>query len=209
MHALVDWYLGFKQWYFGQLSTGGYPLIVLLMVMESSVVPIPSEVVVPQTAYLAHLEGRLSPVGIWLAATLGSLIGATIMYWGARWAGRPLVLRFGRFVLVSPSKLESAEAWCARFGPAGVFIARLVPVIRHLIGIPTGILRMNFWRYAAYTVAGSAVWCAVLTGVGVYVGNNPQEVHKVGAVVIVAALFLGGMYFVLARRSKVGVDPAV
>lgn len=209
MHQLAVWYLEFKGWYLGSLATGGYPLVVLLMAMESSIIPIPAEVVVPQAAYLAHVQGRLTPAGVWLAATVGSWIGAAVMYWASRWAGRPLVVKYGPYVLVSHAKLEHAENWCARFGPFGVFIARLLPVIRHLIGIPAGILRLDFLRYSLYTIAGSALWCAVLTGLGVYAGNNPQDIHKVTLAVVAAAAVLAGVYLLLARRAKVGVDPAV
>ncbi len=79
------------------------------------------------------------------------------MYWASRLAGRPLVMRFGKYVLISPQKVEGAERWAAKFGAFGIFAARLLPVVRHLIGIPAGIVRMNFWTYSLYTLVGSAL----------------------------------------------------
>lgn len=190
----------FRQWYMGSLAQGGYPLIVLLMAMESSIIPIPAELVVPQAAYLAHVQGNLTPVGVALAATLGSWLGATIMYWGSRWVGRPLIMRFGRYILIPQAKVEHAERWTARFGPVGVFISRLVPVIRHLIGIPAGILRLGYGRYSLYTIAGSLIWCSVLTAAGVIFGRSP-DLRTLTALVAGLALIMGGLYYFLVYRG--------
>ena len=114
---LIDWYLN-------SLDTGGYPLIALLMAIESSILPLPSELVIPPAAHLAHTKGNLSMTGIVIAGTIGSWIGATVMYWVSRLAGRPLVLRYGRYVLITADKVEGAERWAARFGSPGIFISR-------------------------------------------------------------------------------------
>src|ERR1041385_6027951 len=121
--GLIDWYLG-------ALETGGYPLVVLLMAIESSIVPLPSEVIIPPAAHLAHSTGKLSLAGIVLAGAIGSWLGATVMYWAARLAGRPLVLRYGRYAMISPEKVEGAERWAAHYGAMGIFISRLLPVDR-------------------------------------------------------------------------------
>ena len=168
LKPLLDWYLG-------ALDTGGHGLVALLMMIESTVVPIPSEVVIPPAAHFAHTTGKLSLWGIVLAGTLGSWAGATIMYWAARWAGRPLAMKYGRYFLVSPEKIEGAERWAAKFGAAGIFVSRLLPVVRHLIGIPAGIVRMNYWVYSAFTLLGSAAWCTVLCWIGVKMGADLQE----------------------------------
>ena len=126
-------------WYLGALKTGGYPLVVLLMTMESSILPLPSEVVIPPAAHLAYTNQiPLSLWGIVVAGALGSWLGATIMYWASRLAGRPLVMRYGRLVLITPEKIEGAERWTAHYGAMGIFISRMLPVVRHLIGIPAG-----------------------------------------------------------------------
>jgi membrane protein DedA with SNARE-associated domain len=144
---------GLIDWYMGALGTGGYPLIVLLMAMESSILPLPSEVVIPPAAHLAQSQGKLSVIGIIIAGTIGSWLGATVMYWLARVAGRPLVLRYGPMFLISREKIEGAERWAANFGSMGVFISRLLPVVRHLIGIPAGIVRMDYRLFSVFTVA--------------------------------------------------------
>ena len=131
-------------WYQSTLDSLGYVGVAALMAMESTVLPIPSELVIPFAAQRAHASGHLSLAGIVIAGGLGSWIGATIMYWASRWAGRPLVLRYGRYFLVPESKVHAAELWARTFGSAGVLVARLLPVVRHLIGIPMGIVEMDF-----------------------------------------------------------------
>ena len=195
----------FSDWYLSTLSQGGYWLIAGLMALESTIVPIPSEVIVPPAAYLAHTQGQLSFVGVVLAGTAGSWLGASVMYWAARLLGRPVITRFGRYVGIGQAKLELAERWCAHYGAAGVFLSRLLPVIRHLIGIPTGILRMDFRRYALATVAGSLLWCTVLAWLGTTVGRHPEllagSLHRFFALVLVVAGVLGTLYYVFVRRA--------
>ena len=197
LKSLIDWYLA-------ALDQGGYPLIVLLMAIESSIVPLPSELVIPPAAILAHNQGRFNMIGIVIAATLGSWIGATVMYWASRWLGRPLVLRYGKYFFVTEEKIHAAEQWAAHFGSIGVFLARLLPVVRHLIGIPMGIVKMNFKLYSLFTVIGSAIWCSVLCWVGVMAGNDRQllegNLHRftlwfVGCLAAIAIL-----YYFLVRR---------
>ena len=174
------------------------------MALESTFVPIPSEAIIPPAAYLAHTEGRMSLLGIILAGTAGSWVGAASMYWAARLLGRPLVLRFGRYVGISPSKVELAEAWAARYESAGVFFSRLLPVIRHLIGIPVGILRMDFRWYALATLAGSLLWCSVLAWLGETIGQHPElltgSLHRFFAIVLGAAALLAALYYFFVQR---------
>lgn len=151
--------------WFGWVLHGGYLGIIVLMAMESSIFPVPSEIVIPPAAFLAA-RGDLSYTGVILAGTLGSYLGAAITYWISRSVGRAFVLRFGKYFFISPDKLERAELWLARYEAGGVFFARLLPVIRHLISIPAGIIRMNFWIFSLVTIVGSAIWCAVLTYLG-------------------------------------------
>jgi membrane protein DedA with SNARE-associated domain len=143
----------------------GYLGIVLLMAMESSIFPVPSEIVIPPAAFLAA-RGDLSMSGVIIAGTVGSYLGSAVTYWIARAVGRPLIVRFGRLFFLSPDKLARAEAWLIRYEAGGVFFARLLPVIRHLISIPAGIVRMNFAIFSMVTIVGSAVWCSVLAYFG-------------------------------------------
>lgn len=194
---LIDWYLA-------ALDSGGYPLIMLLMAIESSFLPLPSELVIPPAALLIE-TGRFSITGIVLAGAIGSWIGATVMYWGSRLIGRPLVLRYGHYFLVPPEKVLAAERWAAQYGSAGVFISRLLPVIRHLIGIPFGIVRMNYWRYSLYTLLGSGLWCLVLTYVGIAAGNDAAlmagDLHRITLWIAGGAVVLGLLYYFFVHRA--------
>src|SRR3990172_13170548 len=179
----------------------GYPGIILLMAMESSIFPVPSELVIPPAAYWAA-QGRYSFWGVVLAGTIGSYIGAGATYWVARGIGRPLVVRYGKFVFCPETKLLRAERWLARYEAGGVFFARLLPVVRHLIGIPAGIVRMDFRVYMAMTVAGSALWCGVLAWFGARViGDRPQLLDHPDQMILVLkakALWFVGLALALA-----------
>lgn len=192
-------------WYMATLQTGGYPLIALLMAVESSIVPLPSEVVIPPAAHLAYTgQIPLSLAGVVIAGTIGSWIGATLMYWAARVAGRPLVIRYGKYFFISPDKVAGAERWAAHYGSMGIFMSRLLPVVRHLIGIPAGIVRMNFLKYSIYTLIGSGIWCAVLCWLGIKMGQDESlmagELHRISLWLGGTMLVLGGVYYFFVHR---------
>ena len=199
-------------WYMARLAEGGYLLVGLLMAMESSIVPLPSEVIIPPAAYLAH-TGKLSLglPGIVIAGTIGSWLGATLMYWAARLASRPLVMRYGRYLLISGEKVEGAERWAAHYGALGIFISRLLPVVRHLIGIPAGIVRLNYKVFSLYTLLGSALWCAVLCWVGIKMGQDEKlmrgELHRVSLWLGGAMLVVGTMYYLFVHRQMKKKEP--
>ena len=158
MHQLLNtWF----EW----VQNGGYFGIIVLMAMESSIFPVPSEIVIPPAAFLAA-QGRLNFLGVVVAGTVGSYLGAAITYWVSRWLGRPFVRRYGKYFFVSEEKLERAEVWLARYEAGGVFFARLLPVIRHLISIPAGIVQMRFGLFSVVTLVGSGLWCYILALLG-------------------------------------------
>ena len=198
LKSLIDWYLT-------KLTTGGYPLIALLMAIESSVVPLPSELIIPPAAHLAYThQSGLGMIGIVIAGTLGSWIGASLMYWASRVAGRPLVLRFGPYVMISARKIEGAERWASHYGSMGIFISRLLPVVRHLIGIPAGIVRMNYRLFSAYTLLGSGLWCGVLCYIGIKMGQDQElmkgRAHRISLWLGAAMLVLGTVYYFFVHR---------
>jgi membrane protein DedA with SNARE-associated domain len=176
------------------------------MALESTLVPIPSEVIIPPAAYLAHTRGEFSFIGVVLSGAAGSWVGASLMYWAARLLGYPLIVRFGRYIGLGRAKLELAERWCTHYGSPGVFFSRLLPVIRHLIGIPTGILRMDFRWYALATLLGSLLWCTVLAWLGRAVGEHPEllagSLHRFFALVLAVAGILGLLYYVFVQRAS-------
>jgi membrane protein DedA with SNARE-associated domain len=155
------------QIWFGWVSDWGYLGVILLMAMESSIIPVPSEVVIPPAAYLAA-QGKMSFWGVVLAGTFGSWLGAAITYWVAYWIGRAVILKWGKWIHITPEKLERAEHFVHRYEAGGIFFARLLPVIRHLISIPAGIIKMNFATFSAMTVVGSFAWCTVLAWFGTH-----------------------------------------
>lgn len=192
-------------WYTQALSNGGYPLVALLMAAESSVLPLPSEVIIPPAAHLAHTgQIPLSVAGIVIAGTIGSWVGATLMYWAARLAGRPLFVRYGGLVFITPEKIEGAENWSQHYGSMGIFISRLLPVVRHLIGIPAGVVRMNYKLFSLFTVLGSGIWCSVLCYVGIKMGQDEKlmkgELHRITLWLGGAMLVLGGLYYFFVHR---------
>jgi membrane protein DedA with SNARE-associated domain len=167
----------FVQWLLDTLARLGYPGIVALMAMESSVIPLPSELVMPPAGYLAA-KGQLDPWLVLLAGTVGSVVGALANYWAAVWVGEPLLRRYGKYVLVSERSLDRSEAFFRRHGEIGTLIGRVIPVVRHLISIPAGISRMRIGRFVLFTALGAGAWCAVLTWIGWVIGQHSGELTQ-------------------------------
>ncbi|HTL73698.1 MAG TPA: DedA family protein [bacterium] len=206
MHELIQ---RLNDWYSHALQSGGYPLVAFMMAIESSVFPLPSEIVIPPAAHLAYTgQIPLSLWGIVLAGTIGSWVGASVMYWASRIAGRPLLLRYGKYAFVSAEKIEGAERWAAHYGSMGIFVSRVLPVVRHLIGIPAGIVRMNYLKYSLFTLLGSLVWCSVLCWLGVKMGQDKElneqllkgQYHRITLWLLAAGLVLAGLYYFFVHR---------
>ena len=193
MHALLTWLVD-------TIGTLGYPGIFLLMAMESSIVPVPSELVMPPAGYLAQ-QGQMHIGLAILIGTLGSLVGAYANYYAAHYLGRPLLYRYGKYVLISPEKLQRMEAFFLRHGEISTFLGRLLPVIRHLISIPAGLSGMSHLRFTLYTLAGAGIWCTVLAGIGYVIGENQQLIMQYShqallwVVVASAALIAGYIWW--------------
>ena len=181
MHALVQATLN---WYFDILGQFGLLGVVVLMAMESSIFPVPSELVVPPAAYLeSHARGGsiFLTLLVILAGTVGSYLGSVITYWVARVVGRPFILKYGKYVLIPEHKLKLAEQWVARYGAGGIFFARLLPVVRHLISIPAGMMGLRFRTFSIMTILGSALWCTVLTIFGMVMADDMALLKESGA----------------------------
>lgn len=198
-HLVIVWF----HW----VRDGGYLGIIALMAMESSIIPVPSEVVIPPAAYWAG-QGQLNIWGVLLAGTLGSWLGSAASYWVSRWVGRLVVVKYGRYFMLSEAKLEMAERWLHRYEAGGIFFARLLPVIRHLISIPAGLVRMNFKVFSAVTIAGAAAWCGVLAWFGrQYTGSieEPdaliQFIKGKSHVVVAVVLVLCVLYFLVVKLT--------
>ena len=167
----------FLIWLVDTIGALGYPGIVVLMAIESSVIPLPSELVMAPAGYLAA-TGRMDA---WLALAcgiLGSLLGSYANYWVAARVGRWVFVRYGRWVLVSERSLERTERFFDRHGPIAVFLARLLPVARHLISIPAGIARMPLGRFFVYTGTGAGLWWLVLMVIGWVIGKEEKAFDR-------------------------------
>lgn len=151
----------------------GYLGILLLMAMESSIIPVPSELVMAPAGYLAA-QGRMSAPIALACGIAGGLIGSWVNYAIAKRLGRWVFVRYGKWVLLSEKSLERTERFFARHGEIAIFTARLFPVIRHLISIPAGLARMALGKFFAYTAAGAGIWCAILLFIGWVIGKAGQ-----------------------------------
>src|SRR5881392_3033298 len=184
------------QIWFDWVLHGGYLGIIVLMALESSIFPVPSEIVIPPAAFLAG-QGKLNLWGVIAAGTFGSWLGASVTYWVSLWLGRILIVKWGRFFAISESKLTRAENWLHRYEAGGIFFARLLPVIRHLISIPAGIIRMNFATFSIMTLAGSATWCSVLAWFGQKTLTRPMIESKDATALIKAVKDSGNFHTIV------------
>jgi membrane protein DedA with SNARE-associated domain len=162
-------------WLSNTVGQWGYPGIVMLMALESSFFPFPSEVVIPPAAYLAA-GGKMNIGMVILCGTFGSLLGAVFNYWIARKFGRPFFVKYGRYLLVSPKSLEKADRFFERHGHISTFVGRLLPGIRQYISLPAGLARMNIFVFCVASVLGAGIWVSVLAGMGYWFGRNEQIV---------------------------------
>jgi membrane protein DedA with SNARE-associated domain len=161
------------------ISALGYFGIVLLMAIESACIPLPSEIIMPFAGYLVS-TGQMNIWIVGLAGAVGCVLGSMVAYWAGMYGGRPLIEKYGRFVLLSRHDLDIADRWFAKYGEAIVFTARLLPAIRTFIAFPAGVARMNIPRFIFYTFAGSLPWCLGLAYVGQLLGEkwNKDETLK-------------------------------
>lgn len=215
MHEMIQQLL---QWYFGLLESAGLWGVVLLMAMESTIFPVPSELVIPPAAYIeSYQRGSSIPyaLAVIVAGTVGCYLGSIITFLISRAVGRPLIVKYGKYFLLREDKLRMAEVWVQRYGAGGIFFARLLPVVRHLISIPAGVVDMNIRTFSVMTTLGSALWCAVLTVFGVVMGEDLAAVlqggaatehyeaafHRLTAVVVVSVAVLGVLYVAVVKRQ--------
>lgn len=161
----------------------GYLGIFVMMLFESTALPIPAEVVLPPAAFWAA-QGHFNVPLIIIVATAGSWAGSAISYYIAWRLGRPLVNRYGKWVFLSPSKVKTADLWFEEYGAGGIFVARLLPGIRHIISIPAGLFRMNFRWFTVWTILGAGLYNGVLTWFGgKLLGDQPRLMQDPAAMV--------------------------
>jgi membrane protein DedA with SNARE-associated domain len=185
----------------------GYVGIFFLMMLESMVVPVPSEFVMPFAGFLI-IEGSFNFILVIVASTLGSITGSLLFYYVGKTGGHTLVEKYGKYVLVDTQDIVKTEEWFKKRGELTIFLARLVPVVRHLISLVAGIGKMDVKKFAVYTILGAGLWNGILTYLGFILGQHWDEVSQYTEsldLVIIILLIAGCLYFVyrhLKRRKK-------
>lgn len=191
------------KWIIEVISEIGYLGIVLTMGIESACIPLPSEIIMPFSGYLASI-GRFNLYLVSVAGAFGCLVGSILAYYVGIWGGRAFILKYGKYFLVSHKDLETAERWFGRYGDLTIFFSRLMPVIRTFISLPAGISKMNFSKFAIYTFLGSLPWCFALAYVGKILGENWQSIRVYfhNADIFIIILIVLGIGFFIYRHLK-------
>ena len=178
-----------------------WPGVVVMMAIESAAIPLPSEIIMPLAGWMLVKDRGLGVPWLLLAAfcgALGNLLGSLLGYYVGAWGGRPLVLRYGRYLLISHHDLDLADRWFDRYGQWTVFFSRLLPVVRTFISVPAGVARMPIWQFSAYTFAGSFPWSLGLAWAGFLLGENWEDIRNwmrpADIPIVVVALLLIGLY---------------
>ncbi|MEI8139799.1 MAG: DedA family protein [bacterium] len=183
----------------------GYPGIVFLMTLESSVFPIPSELVMPQAGYLVSMGTMSMPLVI-ILGVLGSWLGALLNYTVAMWLGRPFFQKYGKYFFCPQDKFAMVERFFQAHGEISTFTGRLIPVVRHLISIPAGLTRMKMSHFLLYTGIGSAIWVSILAYIGFLCGKNMDLIKKYSHIctigVIIGCVVIIVVYTWLHKRRQ-------
>ncbi len=207
----MEWIVAFLSW-MGKLaihliSTLGYGGVFLLMVAESMILPIPSELVMPFAGFLV-VQGNFKMEGVFLASALGSLFGSLLSYAMGRMGGHRVVVRFGKYLLLDLADLKRTENYFVRHGEKTILIGRFIPVVRHLISIPVGIGRMNLKKFSIYTVIGASIWNMILAYGGYFLGKNWTAIRhytepvSVGVVILLVGGGIGFIYHHVKNKRE-------
>ena len=192
------------QWMVDTIFQFGYLGIFILMTIESSFIPFPSEVVLIPAGYLAS-KGEMNLFMIFAMALLGSLTGALINYFGAMFIGRTLLEKYGKYIFIKPSALNKMDNYFEKHGHISTFTGRLIPGIRQLISIPAGIAQMNMKVFALYTALGAGLWSAILIALGYIIGDNEELIKNYLSLITLVALFsvvtILVLYFYIQRKT--------
>lgn len=160
------------------ISHTGYAGVLVLMAIESACIPLPSEIILPFSGFLVS-TGRFQLWWVAIAGALGCNLGSMVAYAVGYYGGRPLAVRYGRWLLIAPGDLERAEKWFRRRGDLAVFVSRMLPVVRTYIALPAGVARMPLLRFHVYTFLGSLPWCLLLAYIGARLGANWETLGPV------------------------------
>lgn len=205
--ALEQYLIPFLENLYSQM---GYWGVLVAMAIESACIPLPSEIVLPMAGWMVS-RGIFD---LWLATiagTLGCTVGSAVAYWVGAWGGRPFLLRYGRYVLISPHDIETADRWFAKYGDAAIFLSRLMPVVRTFISFPAGVTRMHFVKFLIYTTVGSFPWSLGLVYAGKVFGDNWGEIRvflvRFDYIIVAAILVMIALYvYRHLKRSSVAPE---
>lgn len=205
---MTDIFTSISDWYMANMN---YTTITLLMAIESSFIPFPSEIIVPPAAYKAA-QGELNIYLVVFFSTLGALIGALFNYFFALWIGRKVIYsladtRFARLCMIEPKSIEKAESYFVKHGNTSTFIGRLVPGIRQLISIPAGLARMPFKKFLLYTILGAGIWNVALAMLGYYIPKDLVDKYynelSIAMIVLGSGFILFLIYQAFKKKSEV------
>ena len=197
LKPIIDFVISF-------ISSLGYPGIFLLMILESALIPIPSEIIMPFSGFLVS-KGTFEPISVVLAGTFGNLVGSILTYYLGIKVGRAFILKYGKYILFKKSHLEFTEELFEKYGDKISFFCRLLPAVRTYISLPCGVGKANFVKFSIYTFLGSLIWNSMLTYVGILLGNNWKNIDKYAIYLdIVAACVIVGfiIWFVVMVRRR-------
>lgn len=187
------------------ISSSGYSSVFILMTLESMIAPVPSEAVMPFAGFLIT-EGQFTFTGVAIASTSGSLLGSILSYYMGLYGGKPIIKKFGKYLLLDEYHLKLTEDFFYKHGEKAVFISRFIPIVRHLISIPAGIAKMNISKFILYTAIGATAWNMFLAYLGYILRNNWTQIHKYDKFIDISILIfilIGFIYFINKRlRSR-------
>ena len=187
------------------VSSWGYAGIFIMMFLESSFFPFPSEVAMIPAGYLAH-KGEMSLILAFLAGTLGSLLGAVFNYYLCYFFGRDIFLKYGKFVGITHEKMDKFEAFFNKHGEISTFNSRLIPGIRQYISLPAGLAKMNVARFVLFTGLGAAIWTLILMSLGYFIGENEelikQDLHLITIALFAVVIIISLLYIYFIKRKK-------
>ncbi|MDD3101955.1 MAG: DedA family protein [Patescibacteria group bacterium] len=185
------------------IGFSGYSGVFLLMLLESCGIPIPSEIIMPFSGFLVAM-GKMNFLLVAIIGAFGNLIGSLLAYWIGFKGGRPLIEKYGKYILISKHDLDMADKWFAKFGDLTVFFGRLLPIVRTYISFPAGISKMNLKKFSFYTFVGALPWCALFTWLGIKMGNNwdliREKFHNFD--VLIAVLIILAVILYIWRHIK-------
>ncbi len=199
METLVHWIVNF-------VDTTGYVGIFVMTFLESTFLPIPSEITMVPAGYLVH-QGKMEFLPVFLSSTIGTVGGAYLNYYIARRFGRPLIVRFQKYFFLNAKKLAKLDIFFDKHGEISTFTGRLLPGIRHFISMPAGLAGMRLDKFLIYTTLGGALWMMILIGVGYFIGDNEamirQALNKIVGVIVIGAVLVIALYWYIMKRKGV------